>query len=143
VRAQGLDEQLDKADLTNRQDDAIAALLAEGSVDRAAKKIGISERTLYRWLKEPEFKRAYQEAKREGFGQAIGLLQRYASTCVNVLAKIATDSASPPQARVTAATNMLRIARDAIELDDLAIRVDALEQAAKAEEKKGSSKWRS
>jgi transposase-like protein len=137
-----VDKQIENAELPKQQDKAILALISEGTVERAAKKVGVSERTLYRWLKEPEFKRAYQEFKRESFGQAIGLLQRYSSTCVNVLAKIATDSASPPQARVSAATNMLRIARDAIELDDLCGRVDALEQAAKAQEK-DKSKWRS
>jgi transposase-like protein len=136
-----MNDQDNTGDLTKQQDEAILALISEGTVERAAKKVGISERQLYRWMKEAEFKKAYLEAKRSSFGQAIGLLQRYSSTCVNVLAKIATDSASPPQARVSAAINMLRIARDAIELDDLCGRVDALEQSAKAQEK-DKSKWR-
>ena len=54
---------------------------------------------------------------------------------------IRLDSAAPPSAKVSAATALLKIGREGIELDDLAARVDTLEQAAKAEQKK-DSKWR-
>ncbi len=64
--------------LTAPQERAIIALLNEQTVGRAAAAAEVGQRTLYRWLKEPTFSRAYREARREAFGQAIALTQRYA-----------------------------------------------------------------
>ena len=58
------------------QERAIIALLNEQTVGRAAAAAEVGQRTLYRWLKEPTFSRAYREARRDAFGQAIALTQR-------------------------------------------------------------------
>ena len=113
--------------LTTKQEDAILALLSEPSIVRAAESVGVTERTLHRWLTEEAFADAYRTARRETFGQAIGLCQRYATLSVTTLAKIMADTSAPTAARVSAATAVLKFARDGIELDDLAARVDALE----------------
>jgi hypothetical protein len=44
---------------------AIAALLAEPTIEAAARKAGISESTLLRWLQEPAFKAAFRAARRQ------------------------------------------------------------------------------
>ena len=49
----------------HQQDVAIRALLTSPSITDAASQAGISERTLRRWLADPEFKRQYIAAKRE------------------------------------------------------------------------------
>ena len=51
--------------LSHKQEKAIAALLSEATVTSAAEKPGVSEVTLYRWLKLPDFVAAYREARRE------------------------------------------------------------------------------
>ena len=71
--------------LTVKQEGAIVALLNEQSVARAATAARVGERTLYRWLREPAFSRAYRQARRDAFGQAIALTQRYAPLAVNTL----------------------------------------------------------
>ena len=53
--------------LTPPQEQALAALLKEPTITLAAKASGISESNIYRWLKEPAFKAAYREARREAF----------------------------------------------------------------------------
>jgi hypothetical protein len=63
-------------------------------------------------------------------GQAIALTQRYAPLAVNTLAQVMTDADAPPSATVQAATTILRFGRDGLELDDLAARIEALEEAA-------------
>ncbi len=126
--------------LTPTKERAIIALLNEQTMSRAAETAEISQRTLYRWLREPEFSRAYREARREAFGQAIALTQRYAPLAVNTLAQIMMDGSAPPSSKVAAATTILRFGREGIELDDLAARVEALEQAAPQQEK--SARWR-
>ena len=48
--------------LTARQDALVAALLTAPTHADAAKKAGISEATLYRWLNLPAFQVAYRAA---------------------------------------------------------------------------------
>ncbi|MCH7792525.1 MAG: hypothetical protein IID31_09635 [Planctomycetes bacterium] len=120
---------LDK--LTPKQERAVAALLTEHSVERAAASAKVGTRTIYRWLDEPDFAAAYRRARRKAFGQAIALTQRYAPLAVNTLAKVMMDESAPHNAQVRAAATMLKFARDGIELDDLAARVEALEEAAR------------
>ncbi len=126
--------------LTPNQERAIVALLHEQTIARAADAVDVSERTLHRWLDKPAFSRAYRKARREAFGQAIALTQRYAPLAVNTLAQVMMDQSAPHHAKVSAATTMLRFGREGIELDDLAARVEALEQAAPQREKSG--RWR-
>ena len=68
-------------------------------------------------------------------GQAIGLTQRYAPVAVNTLVKVMTDQFTPPGIKVAAAAILLRFGREGIELDDLAARLETLEQAAATAEK--------
>jgi hypothetical protein len=121
--------------LTPNQQAGIIALLNEPTVKRAADSIGVDERTVHRWLDEPNFSRAYSRARRQGFSQAISLVQKYAPMAVQNLAKIANDVKAPPAARVSASTALLKFSRESLELDDLAQRLDAVEQAVKNDTK--------
>jgi hypothetical protein len=125
--------------LTPAKEKAIIALLNEQTLSRAAEVAEISQRTLYRWLRQPEFSRAYRDARREAFGQAIGLTQRYAPLAVNTLAQVMMDQTAPHHAKVSAATSLLKFGREGIELDDLAARVETLEQAAPQRQK--TARW--
>ena len=126
--------------LTAPQERAIIALLNEQTVGRAAAAAEVGQRTLYRWLRDPTFSRAYREARRDAFGQAIALTQRYAPLAVNTLAQVMMDDSAPSSSKVAAATTILRFGREGIELDDLAARLEALENAAPQREK--SARWR-
>ena len=50
------------------------------------------------------------------------------------------DDGAPTSSKVAAATTILRFGREGIELDDLAARVEALEQAAPQPQK--AARWR-
>ncbi len=126
--------------LTASQERAVIALLNEQTIGRAAAAAEVGQRTLYRWLKDPTFSRDYREARRDAFGQAIALTQRYAPLAVNTLAQVMMDDGAPSSSKVAAATTILRFGREGIELDDLAARVEALEQSAPQREK--SARWR-
>lgn len=117
--------------LSHKQEQAILALLAEPTVARAAASCKVGVRTLHRWLREDVFGKAYRLARRETFAQAVSLTQRYAGLAVQTLARVMTDETAPVASRVAAATSMLKFARDSIELDDLADRVEALERSSK------------
>ncbi len=116
--------------LTPKQEDGIVALLNEPTVRKAAESIGVDERTVHRWLDQPEFSRRYRKARREAFAQAIALTQKYAPHAVQTLMKVMADPTAAHTAKVSAATALLKFSRESIELDDVVARVEALEQTA-------------
>jgi len=116
--------------LTPRQEKAVDALLQEPGMGRAAVAAAVSERTLRRWMREPRFRAAVHEGRREMFSQAMGLTQRYAPVAVATLVKVMNDATAAHSAKVTAAGLLLRFGRESLELCDVEERVAALEQAA-------------
>jgi hypothetical protein len=58
-----------------RQDQFIVALLEHPTLDKAAAVLGVSDVTLWRCLKKPEFAEAFRKARREAFSQSIARLQ--------------------------------------------------------------------
>ena len=64
--------------LTRKQEEAIVALLAQRSIEEAARVAGVGARTLYRWMEEIEFDAAYRKAKRTAFRQSVDRLQQAA-----------------------------------------------------------------
>ena len=88
-------------------------------------------RTLYRWLQESEFDAAYRKARRAAYSQATARLQQATGAAVSTgLLKIMVDQNTPPSTRVRAADTVLDHASRAIEIEDVEVRVAALEQAA-------------
>jgi hypothetical protein len=114
--------------ITPRQEKAIAALLSEPTFGRAALAAGVGQRTLRRWMQQPEFKRALLQARRDAFGQAMGLLQRVAPMAVGTLMKVMADPSTPPHAKVAAAVAVVKLGMDVIELEDLTERIEILER---------------
>src|SRR5690606_14266838 len=112
------------------QEEATIALMKEPSIAKAAGSIGIGERSLLRWLREPAFTKADRLTRREAFSQAIAMTQRYAPLAVATLARIMTEQSASTTAKVSAANAILRVGREGIELDDLAARIEALEAHA-------------
>jgi hypothetical protein len=120
---------MDTENLTRRQDQAIAALLTQPTLAKAAAECGVGERTLRRWTKEPLFAAAYQEARRQFLEMSLGRLQRASGRAVTRLIRL-VDS---PDARVAtrAALGVIDRAVKAAELQDVLARLEALELAAK------------
>src|SRR4051794_5680210 len=100
-----------------KQEEAIAALLSQPTVEQAARAVNIGTRTLIRWLQNPEFKIAYHKARRDAFGQATARLQQAAGAAVMTLLKIMVDANAPASTRVRAADSVLDHGAKAIELE--------------------------
>lgn len=112
----------------HKKEIALGALLSESTICAAAKVAGISEATLWRWLKEEEFAEAYRELKREAVGQAITRLQQISCQAVEVLKKVMLNIKSPATVRVSAAKSILEMAIKAVEIEDISKRVEDLEK---------------
>ena len=79
------------AKITAKRESAIVALLERDSVKSAARHIGISESTLFRWLAENDFQTDYRAAK--------------------TLKEIAMDTTKPPSVRYMASRTILDLSR--------------------------------
>ena len=113
--------------LTPIQERAIVALLANSTIKRAAKSVGIDDATLWRWLQDKHFHAAYRAARRESVSQAIARLQQASTEAVNTLREIVKDKQQPAPARVSAAKAILEFSIKAVEIEDMAERLAEVE----------------
>ncbi len=85
--------------LTPQQRRAIEALLTQPSVQEAARESEVASRTLYRWLRDPNFQQALHEAE----GRALGALARRliakGARAVDVLSEAMEGGATSLQVR--------------------------------------------
>jgi hypothetical protein len=110
--------------LSRKMEASIAALLAQPSVEAAARTVGVSERTLRGWLKLPEFNAAY--ARREVLERTVARLLKATGKAVDTLeVNLACEN---PGVEVRATTIILEHACKGVELLDLAERLAAVER---------------
>ncbi len=110
------------------REQAISALLASRSVEVAAKKVGVSAKTLSRWLKDEEFRAEYQAVKKDLLRAGIANLARKVFDAAEVLGQVAKSKGKPYQAaRAHAATAIIRLSLDADVIDDIEARIRKLE----------------
>jgi hypothetical protein len=114
--------------MTRKRSEAIAALLECPTVSMAAQKTGIGETTLWRWMKNDEFRTAYREAKRRLVDSAINRLSAASSGAVDTLVDVMKDKDSPANSRVSAAKSILETSIKVIEIESLEDRMTVLEK---------------
>ena len=119
--------------LPGKQGAALVALLNNPTVREAAKAAKLSEATLWRYLRDEDFRARYQEARRDLLSQTALRLQSDATYAAKVLRDIAEDTEAPASARVSAARAILDSAIKAAEVEDLLPRLQALEEAQAAQ----------
>ena len=78
------------------RDKAIVALLSENNVSAAAKKCGVGERTLHRWLSEDEtFQAEHADALRTTFEAAVHRAQAITGKAIDTLEELLEDKKHP------------------------------------------------
>ena len=112
--------------LTAMQDKAITALLSSSTVEAAAKKTGVSDRTLHRWLKEPAFRQGYHAGRRLVMEHAVGCLQRASLGAVEALVR--NLKCGVPGTEVRAAQVILEAGTKGVEMMEFEDRLTAIEQ---------------
>jgi hypothetical protein len=89
-----------------KQEQAIAALLAEPTIAAAAVRAGVSEVTLQRWLREPSFAAAYRRERRRVVESAVARIQAAMVQAVDTLLAV-TKGGAKESDRVRAAKALL------------------------------------
>lgn len=128
-------------DFSAKQEKSLAALLTEKDLRSAAAKAGVSETTLWRWLKEDDFLAEYRRLRRDAVEQAAAQLQQASSEAVETLRK--NLSCGNPTAENVAAKTILEQSIKTIEILDLQERLEQIENAIEKQDNQGGKKFKS
>jgi len=121
--------QTEREQFSQKHETAIVALLEQPTLTKAAEKIGVNQATLFRWLKEEDFRERYFEVRREAVSQAVSRLQQVMTGAVDILYDIGQDKNVAANVRVTAAKAIIDRAIKGVELEDIEVRLTRLEKA--------------
>ena len=113
---------------------AIPHLAAGSSIRATADTIGVSERSIRRWLRQPEFAAALREAEKEVWNATVRKLRALGERAVRALGRVLEDPGATPSARIQAARAILdgiAKAEALARLEELEDRVRALEERMK------------
>lgn len=131
--------------LRPRQVRFLSILLSSSSIAEAARKMGISEKTARRWIKEDALFRAELECiKSSMFQTSVDSLQEAIETAVNVLKECMSNTEVAAICRIRAAEVVLKYALEAHSLQTVEDRIADLERrlSAKADERKTHVQYR-
>lgn len=117
---------------TNKEK-ALAALLESSSIAEAAKKSGLSDKTLRRFLQEPEFKKEYRAARKLLLEENILAMQDLSRTAIETLTNSLT--CENPAVALRAAMFVVEQTRRDFETNDILERLEVLEDEIAVKDK--------
>jgi hypothetical protein len=105
---------------------AIAALLEQPTIEKAAEKAGVAYSTLKGWVKLAEFQAAYRDTRRQVVEHALGRAQRSCGRAVRTLTRLL--ACGHPPTEKGAAVALLDYSLRGLEVGDLAQAVEDLKR---------------
>ena len=114
--------------LTQNQQKAITALLSSPTREEAARKCGLTSRTLRVYFQSDEFCEAYRSAFQELTESATRQAQRLLSPALDTLEEVMNDADAPPAARTNAARIAIECSMRLTEQNDIMRQLDELER---------------
>lgn len=114
-------------EINRKQEKVMLDLLNGSTVTDASKTNKVSETTIYNWLQDETFKTAYRKLRRESVENSLAQIQQATTEAVETLRRNLT--CENPSVEVRTAQIILDNAVKAVELTDLAERIEKLEQS--------------
>ncbi|MEK6751600.1 MAG: helix-turn-helix domain-containing protein [Chloroflexota bacterium] len=114
--------------ITTKQAKAITALLSERTAKDAAKRAGCSERTLYTWLADKDFRAALRSAEADMLDTVTRRLSAGQTLALDTLEKL-IQSARHESTKLTACVSWLNMFIKYRDMKDIDERLTALEEA--------------
>jgi transposase len=114
----------------------LVALACGATIEAAAQKAGLSQATVYRRLRDPEFKNRIQQAQSDMVKRASGTLTAAGMEAIKTLLGLLQSSTTPASVRLGAARAVLELGgklRDNVEYEE---RLLALEERLFGKEKR-------
>ena len=120
------------AKISAKQQRALEALLVGGSDAQAADVAGVTRTTVTQWRHHvPEFKEAIRTARRDLLARTSARLHAATTIAVKTLEDVAKDpsiaGARGSSSRVSAARSIIELSQNAVSLEDVQVRIEALE----------------
>jgi hypothetical protein len=106
----------------------LVALACGATVENAAQRAGVAERTAYRRLADPRFRARLAQARADMVQRTAGLLTGAGVGSVKTLVDLQNDAAVSPGVRRACARDVLEIGLRVREAADLEARLAALEE---------------
>lgn len=97
----------------------ISSLISTTSVRAAAKVCGISETQIYARLRDPAFKKQYDDARREMLEQSTAYVQGIVGEALQKMYEIMNDENAAPQIQLNAAEAIVRNSIKLTEQNDI------------------------
>lgn len=119
--------------ITRKQELAAQALAMGETATRAAVSAGISRETLYRWMKQPLFLDAIEDAGKSALVSHARILTGNLQKALDTLLEIMNDDTAPANARIRAAEVWLNQERSYRELETIEQRLSKLESRVNPE----------
>lgn len=107
----------------------LSALLANPTIRDASKACDVPERTLYTWLRRPDFKAEYDRRRGQLVQSAWNALHGRLSEAIDIVADMMRDTSTSPQIRLSAARAIIEYSLRSVEQLDILPRLEALEAA--------------
>lgn len=115
--------------MQSKKELVLNALLTNPTIRQAAESVGVSESTVYNYLKKPEFAEEFAKAKADMLRQTTGYLQTQTAETISIINDIAKDDAVNPQTRLTACRTLLEYCLKFTETCDILERIEKLEKS--------------
>lgn len=105
----------------------MTALLSNPTIREASAAIAVPETTIYNWLRKPDFKKEYEDRRRQMVDDASNYLQVKLNEATTTILSIMDDKEAPSQTRLNAARTVFEYCHKFIEQREIIDRLDALE----------------
>lgn len=112
--------------LTNRQLLAISHLIVSSSLEEASQRAKVSRNTLYKWLKNEDFKAELKRQRDEVIREALDRLKMAITKAVEGLIKL--TEAKREEVRRLACNDIITHTLKSIEIEDIEQRLDRVER---------------
>ena len=117
---------IEKSNLNQKQLRAITSILETDSIEEAAKKARVGRDSIYRWLKQKEFKDQLEQERRVIFEEGLNALRMATSKAAKKMIELLDHNNS--NLRRLAAKDILSLTIKVIEIQDLDERIGRLEE---------------
>ena len=121
------------------EDSLLLALACGATLDAAARQCGVSERTIYRRLEDPKFKKRLERVRADMVGRTSGMLTAAGCEAIRTLLTLQKDST--PTVRLGAARTILEIGLKMRQMVDLEQRMAELEAMVASQDASMTGGW--